>query len=158
MKALPHSLNTYNFFSILICKCPVKSDMWEIFYVSDQRCGYKGLKYRTVFVLMVLSYSSLMFRNEECGEITVHFLFIWIPYIGGTLAEPMSVPTGNTLFLDFLNLSLVYLYTERRDLTHESFILCPYLCINSRGCVCRSMFFSDTQGFCLNRRLLTCNQ
>lgn len=83
------------------------------FYVSDRRCGYKGLKYRTVFVLMVLPYNSLMFRNEECGEITVHFLFIWILYIGGTLAEPMSVPTGNTLFLGFLNLSLVYLYTER---------------------------------------------
>lgn len=61
--------------------------------------------------------------------------------------ELLSVPRGNTLFLGFLNLLLVYLYAERWDLTHKSFILCLYPCINSRGCVCRLMFLLRHPGF-----------
>lgn len=76
--------------------------------MSDRRCGYEGLKYRTVFVLMVLSYSSLMvMRNVGKSQFT---FFSTESHIQ---EELLSVPRGNTLFLSFLNLLLVYLYAER---------------------------------------------
>lgn len=156
MKALPHSLNTYNFFSILICKCPVKPDIWEIFLCEWPEMWLQGTEIQNCLCVngsfLQLSHVRKwgMWGNHSSLSFHLNPIYRRNSCRTNVCAHRKYFVSG---FSEF-----VYLYTERWDLTHESFILYPYLCINSRGCNCRSMFFSDTQGFCLNRRLLTCNQ